>query len=121
MKPLVLLALLIAITSPAAPPVRLQPQDVIGDWVSVRRCKESLYKFTSDGRYRGYCFDMIESGRWSLLGGNEIIITHYDDPIKETASSKSRRDTLTIVGFERHSDRTFMYIRFHSRNDKWMK
>ena len=121
MKPLALLALLIAATTIAAPPVHLRTQDIVGDWVSLRRCSESLYKFTSDGRYRGYCFDMIESGRWSLLGGDKIIITHYDDPIKETVSAKSRRDTITIVGFEPHSDRTFIYIRFHDGQDKWMK
>jgi hypothetical protein len=106
----------------AAPSVRLRSQDIVGDWISLRGCSESLYKFTSDGKYRGYCFDAIEAGRWSLHDGDMITITHYADPVKETVSAKSRRDTITIVGFEPHSDRTFMYLRFHDGGqDKWMK
>jgi len=121
MKSLALLALLIVATAMAVPLVQVRPQDVVGDWVSLQGCSKSLYKFRSDGRYRGYCFDTIEAGRWSLLGGDKIIITHYDDPIKETVSAKSRQDTITIVGFEPHCDRIFMYIRFHGGQDKWMK
>jgi hypothetical protein len=56
---------------------------------------------------------MIEAGRWSLRGGDKIVITHYDDPIKETVSAKSRQETIRITAFEPHSDRTFMYLQFH--------
>ena len=117
---LLLLVGLFAATASAAP-VRVQVKDVIGDWVSLRGCSEGVYKFTFDGKYRGYCWDTSEAGRWSLRNGNKITITHYDDPDKETVSGKSRRDTITILGFEPHSDRTFMYVWFHDRQDKWMK
>jgi hypothetical protein len=122
MKPLVFSALLRALTATAAPPVWLHPQDIVGDWVSLRGCSESLCKFTSDGKYQGNCFDMLEGGRWSLRDGDKIVITHYDDLVKETVSPKSRRESITIIGWEPHSDRTFMYLRFHQRGqDKWMK
>jgi hypothetical protein len=121
MKPFTLLGLVIVATVTAAPRVALHPNDIVGDWISLRGCSQSLYKFKPDGKYRGYCFDTVEAGRWSLRGENKIMITHYDDPIKERLSAKSRQDILTITGFERHSDRTFMYVRFHGRPDKWMK
>jgi len=121
MKPLVLWLLFFSTPAVAAPPLTLRAQDIVGDWVSLRACSEGLYKFTFDGKYRGYCWDTAEAGRWSLRNGNKITITHYDDPDKETVSAKSRRDTIIILGFEPHSDRTFMYVRFHDRADKWMK
>ena len=62
---------------------------------------------------------MIESGRWSLSDGDKILITYYD--AKNTVSAKSRRSTMTITGFEPHSDLTVMYVRSHGGEDKWMK
>jgi hypothetical protein len=121
MKPLVLFALPVSATAMAELGVALRPNDIVGDWISLRECSQSLCKFKLDGKYRGYCSDTIEAGRWSLRGGNKITITHYDDPIKETVSAKSRQDILTITGSERQADRTFMYVRFHGRPDKWMK
>ena len=102
--------------------VRLQPKDVIGDWISLRGCSDSLWKFTAGAKYYGHCFDMIEAGRWSLRGGDQIVITHYDDILKETVSAKSHRKTITVTRFEPHSDRTFMYVRYpDGGQDKWMK
>ena len=121
MKPQVLLAAFIAVTATAAP-VALQPKDIAGDWVSLQQCSQSLRKFTFDGRYRGYCFDMLEGGRWALRSGDKLVITHYDDLSKETISPKSETETITIIGWEPHSDRTFMYVRLaNGTRDKWMK
>ena len=105
--------------SASAAQLHVQAKDIVGDWVSLRGCSQSLYKFSSNGEYRGYCFDMIESGRWSVGAGNKILITYYD--AKNTISAKSRQSAMTITGFEPHSDRTFMYVRFHDGQDKWMK
>ena len=55
---------------------------------------------------------MIEAGRWSLRGGDKIVITHYDDILEETVSAKSHRKTITITRFEPHCDRTFMHVRY---------
>jgi hypothetical protein len=121
MKPLVLLAALAAVTVTPAP-VHLQPQSIVGNWVSLQQCSKSLRKFTFDWKYRGYCFDMLDGGRWSLRSGNKLVITHYDDITKETVSAKSRRETITIIGFEPRADRTFMYVQFENgTRDKWMK
>jgi hypothetical protein len=102
--------------------VRLQPKDVVGNWISLRKCSDSLWKFTADAKYYGYCFDMLEAGRWSLRGGDRIVITYYDDILKETVSAKLHRKTITITRFEPHSDRTFIYVRYpDGTQDKWMK
>ena len=102
MRILLLLSLFAASTNAA--PIHVAVKDIVGDWVSLRGCSASLYKFSGNGEYRGYCFDMIESGRWSLSDGDKILITYYD--AKNTVSAKSRRSTMTITGFEPHSDRT---------------
>ncbi len=117
MRVLLLVSLLAA--NAIAAPIHVQVRDVVGDWVSLRGCSESLYKFSANGQYRGYCFDMIESGRWSLIGGDKIQITYYD--AKNRISPKSERRTMTITGFEPRSDRTFMYVRSRGSEDKWMK
>jgi hypothetical protein len=118
---LFLLASLFAATTHAAP-VRIEPKDIIGDWVSLQRCSVSLWKFGRDGKYFGRCFDSIESGRWAVRGEDKIDITYYDDPARETTSAKSEHNIITITGFEPHSDRTFIYVRYRDgRRDKWMK
>jgi hypothetical protein len=117
MRVLLLISLFAASTSAA--PIHVAVKDIVGDWVSLRGCSESLYKFSTNGEYRGYCFDMIESGRWSLRDGDKILITYYN--AKNAISAKSRRNTMTITGFEPHSDRTFMYVRSRGGEDKWMK
>ena len=114
-----LLVTLLAASASAAP-VHVDVKDIVGDWVSLRGCSQSLYKFYANGEYRGYCFDMIESGRWSIREGDKIVIGHYD--AKDTVSAQSRRETMTIVAFEPHSDRAFMYLKFRDGGqDKWMK
>jgi hypothetical protein len=74
MRALFLISLFAASTSAA--PVHLAVKDIVGDWVSLRGCSDSLYKFSANGEYHGYCFDMIESGRWSLRDGDKILITY---------------------------------------------
>jgi hypothetical protein len=115
----VLLFVTVFAANMTAAPVHVRNKDIVGDWVSLRGCSQSLYKFTANGEYRAYCFDMIESGRWSLRDGDKILVTYYDNG--NTISGKSRRNTVTITGFEPHSDRTFMYLRFRDGQDKWMK
>jgi hypothetical protein len=117
MRALFLISLFAASTSAA--PVHVAVKDIVGDWVSLRGCSDSLYKFSANGEYHGYCFDTIESGRWSLRDGDKILITYYD--AKNSISTKSRRSTMTITGFQPHSDRTFMYGRSQGGEDKWMK
>jgi hypothetical protein len=123
MKSLIVSVAFIAATMLAGQKLMLRSNDVVGDWVSLQQCPNaSLEKFSFDGDYFSHCFDMLDMGRWSLRDGDKIVITHYDDAEKKTISSKSRRETITIVGWERHSDRTFMYVRLaDGRPDKWMK
>jgi hypothetical protein len=120
MRALLLVGLLA--TTAVAASVQLEPKDIAGDWVSLQGCSQSLWRLSRDGKYFGRCFDMIESGRWALRGGDKIDITYYDDPVRETTSAKSERKIITITGFEPHSDRTFMYVRYpDGSKDKWMK
>jgi len=117
-----LLVLLVSAGIAIAAPVHIKPQDIVGDWISLQGCSDSLWKFSTSGKYFGRCHDVIEGGKWTLQGGNKIIVTHYDDMLRETVSSKSHRSAFTIQGFERHSDRTFMWILWpDGSRDKLMK
>jgi hypothetical protein len=122
MKLLVVLVL-VSTAIAAGPKFALSANDIVGTWVSLQQCPgESTERFTVTGKYEGWCYDMVDIGRWTLRDGDKIMITHYDDAIKETTSAKSRRETITILGWEPHSDRTFMYVRLaDGRRDKWMK
>jgi hypothetical protein len=117
-----LLVLVFSAGTAIAAPLHLEPQNIVGDWISLQRCSDSLWKFSASGKYFGRCHDSIEGGRWTLQGGDKIIVTHYDDMLRETVSPKSPRETFTILGFETHSDRTFMWIPWHGgTRDKLMK
>jgi hypothetical protein len=111
---LVASAILFAAT-PTPAPVRVTLSDVFGMWITIRgNCSQGQHLFDGNGEYRMWCFDSISEGKWSLRGGNKIIVKH--DP------QKPAEEIITVLGFERHSGHTFLYVRYQDGyTEKWMK
>jgi hypothetical protein len=107
-------AILLAAT-PTPAPVRVTLNDVVGMWVTIRgNCSESQTLLSGNGEYRMWCFDSISHGKWFLRGGNKIVIKHD--------AKKPNEEIITVLAFEPHSDRTFLYVRYHDGyTEKWMK
>jgi hypothetical protein len=102
-----------AISTPA--PVRVTVNDLVGMWVTVHGdCSRGQHLLSENGKYKVWCFDSISEGEWFLHGGNKIIVRH--DP------KASDAEIITVVGFERYFDRTFVNVRYQDgRREKWMK
>jgi hypothetical protein len=102
-----------AIPTPA--PVHVTLNDLVGMWVTVRGdCSRGQHLLGENGKYKVWCFDSISEGEWFLHGGNKIIVRH--DP--KTANA----EIITVVGFERYFDRTYLYVRYQDGSrEKWMK
>ena len=59
-----------------------------------------------------WCFG-ISKGTWFLRDGNKIVVRH--DP------KKSDEEIITVLGFEPHSDHTFLYVGYlGGHREKWM-
>jgi hypothetical protein len=100
---LVALAILFAAT-PTPPPVRVTLSDVFGMWITIRgNCSQGQHFFDGNGDYR-MCFDSISEGKWSLRGGNKIVVKR--DPQKQA------EEIITVLGSERHSGHAFLYVRY---------
>jgi hypothetical protein len=111
---LVASAILLAAT-PTPAPVCVTQNDLFGMWVTVRGdCSRGQHLLSEHRKYKTWCFDSISEGEWFLSGGNKIILRH--DP--KTADG----EIITTVGFERHSDRRFLHVRYQDgRREEWMK
>jgi hypothetical protein len=107
-------AILLA-TTPTLAPVHVTVNDLVGMWITVRGdCREGQHLLSVDGKYRMWCFDSISEGRWLLRGGDKIVVR--PDP------KKPDEEIITVLGFERHADRTFLYVRYQDGSrEKWMK
>ncbi|MGE5028304.1 MAG: hypothetical protein ACM3JK_07505 [Betaproteobacteria bacterium] len=114
MAALVASAILLAAT-PAATPVHVTVNDLVGMWVTVLGdCREGQHLLSADGKCRVWCFDSISDGKWSLRGGNEILVKL--DP--KTSSG----EIITVTRFERSVDHTILEVRYQDgRLEKWMK
>src|SRR5262249_52248732 len=114
MAALVASAILFAAT-PTPAPVHVTLGDVFGMWITIRgNCSQGQHLFDGNGEYRMWCFDSISEGKWSVRGGNKIVITHnQQEPAEEI---------ITVLGFERHSGHAFLYVRYQDGyTEKWMK
>jgi len=102
-----------AIPTPA--PVCVTVNDLVGMWVTVRGdCSRGQHLLSENGRYKMWCFDSISEGEWFLHGSNKIIVRY--DP------KASDAEIITVVGFERYFDHTFVNVRYQDgRREKWMK
>jgi hypothetical protein len=105
--------LLAAIPTPA--PVCVTLNDLVGMWVTVRGdCSRGQHLLSANGKYKMWCFDSISEGEWFLRSGNKIIVRH--DP------KVTDEEIITVVGIERYSDRTFLYVSYEDGSrEKWMK
>ena len=114
MTAIVASAILFAAT-PTPAPVRVTLRDLVGTWVTIHgHCSEMQTQLSGNGEYRMWCFDTISHGRWFLRGGNKIVVK-YD-------GTKPSEEIITVLGFEPHSDRTFLYVRYRDGyTEKWMK
>jgi hypothetical protein len=106
-------ALLLAAT-PTPSPVRMTVNDLVGMWTTVRgNCSQGQHLLSGSGEYRMWCFDSISEGRWSLRGGNKIVVKQ---------DGKKGEEIITVLRFEPQSDRIFLYVRYHDGyTEKWMK
>lgn len=84
-------------------------------WVTVRGdCSRGQHFLAENEKYKIWCFDSISEGEWFLRGGNQIIVKY--DP--KTAEA----EVITVVGFERQSDHSFLFVRYQDgRREEWMK
>ena len=114
MSAVILSAILLAAT-PMAAPVHFTVKDLVGMWITVRGdCSNGQHLLGANGEYRMWCFDSISDGKWSLRGGNKILVR--PDP------KKPDEDIIIVLRFERYADRTFLYVRYQDgRREKWMK
>jgi hypothetical protein len=114
MSAVVLSALLLAAT-PMPATVHVTVKDLIGMWVTVQGdCSKGQHLLGADEEYRMWCFDSISNGKWSLRGGDKIVVR--PDP------KKPDEDIITVLRFERYADHTFLYVRYQDgRREKWMK
>jgi hypothetical protein len=105
--------LLAAIPTPA--PVRVTLNDLVGMWVTVDGdCSQGQHLFSANGKYKVWCFDSISEGKWSLHGGNKILVRL--DP------KTNDEEIITVLRFERYSDHTVLDVRYQDgRREKWTK
>jgi hypothetical protein len=111
-----LLASVILFTvTPTPASVRVTLNDLVGMWITVRgNCSEGQHRLSANGDYTMWCFDSISEGKWVLRGGNKIVVRH--DP------KKAEEEIITVLGFEPHSDRTFVTVGYPGGScEKWMK
>ena len=101
--------------TPTPAPVRVTLNDLVGMWVTVRGdCNRGQHLLNKNGKYKMWCFDSISEGEWFLSGGNKMILKHD----LKTADVQ----VITIVGFERSSDHSFLNVRYQDGSrEKWMK
>jgi hypothetical protein len=111
----VVASVILLAATPTPSPVRVTLSDLVGMWITVRgNCSENQHLLGGNGEYRMWCFDTISQGRWFLRDHNKIVVKH--DP------KKADEEVITMLGFEPHSDRTFLYVRYHDGyTEKWMK
>jgi hypothetical protein len=102
-------------TTPTPAPVRVTLSDVFGMWITIRgNCSQGQHLFDGNGEYRMWCFDSISGGRWSLRGGNKIVVKH--DP------QKPAEEIIIVLSFARHSGHAFLYVRYEDGyTERWMK
>ena len=114
MTALVLSAFLLAAT-PMPPVVRVTIKDLVGMWITVQGdCSKGQHQLSADGGYRVWCFDSISDGKWSLRGGDKIVVR--PDP------KKPDEEIITVLRFGRYADHSFLYVRYQDgRREKWMK
>jgi hypothetical protein len=114
MTAVVLSAILLAATPiPAA--VHVTEKDLIGMWVTVEGdCSKGQHLLGANGGYRVWCFDSISDGKWSLRGGDKIVVR--PDP------KKPDEEIITVLRFGRYADHSFLSVRYQDRRrEKWMK
>ena len=79
------------------PAVRVTIKDLVGMWVTVRGdCSKGQHQVGANGEYRMWCFDSISDGKWSLRGGDKIVVR--SDP------NKPDEESITVLRFERYAD-----------------
>ena len=111
----VVLSVILLAATPTPAPVHVTVKDLVGMWVTVQGdCGNGQHQLNADGGYRMWCFDSISEGRWSLRGGDKIVLKA--DP------KKRDEEIITVLRFERYADHRFLYVRYQDgRREKWMK
>lgn len=103
------------LATPTPAPVHVTLQDLVGMWTTIRgECSEGQHLLGANGDYIAWCFDGISPGKWFWRGGNKIVV--------KPDWKKSDEEIITILAFEPHSDRIFLYVRYQDgRREKWMR